>query len=747
MYRVQVTSIRASGNSGGVIFAGDLLEDAGRLKAGEKVTVIADYTIIESGFKLLKGEVWKVEGSLKLVDVSHGDITRREPTVCAKCLVIDRPTGNAIIDFLASNPKFAGIGRTKARRLWERFGESLPDVIASGRTSELEEILAPESARILVGVFEQYDVMQSLMSMELKGIPAGIVRGLVNVYGVEAPERIVENPYRLSAFYSSWRDVDAIAQKAFGIEPSDLRRLASAVGEVAVRAFSSGNTAIPERVARQRVADLVGDEYVNAALLAAHDDSSVVWDGANFYSPGAWVMEQSCARRIASLVRGEEPSSQMPLSASSIATVCIDNVIEQFENAAGFSLAPEQKQAVAISSMSNFSLILGGAGVGKTTVLQCVFAALEAIDPMITIYQLALAGRAAQRMTEATGRPAQTIAGFIYHEDSVPANSVVVVDEASMVDLISMYRLLEYLPDGVRVILVGDPVQLPPVGPGLVFHALVGSPSIPQTTLKVVQRQSESSGIPAVASAVRNQKFPEFAPYAGRGTGVSFVQCSESELSARTFEIYADLGGKGEDFDTLIIGATKAGPGGVSEMNRMMHDHFREGDSPVVFTDEVHGRLRWNTLAGETLKLNDLVMYTSNDYELGLRNGSLGRIVGCNSDAAIGEACDVEFDGEVITLSPQNLEHLTLAYAITVHKSQGSQARRVIMPIRTSRLLDQSLLYTGITRGVEQVVLVGDIDAALSAVQRPAAITNRKVGIHAAIASAFASDATEGAAA
>jgi exodeoxyribonuclease V alpha subunit len=193
------------------------------------------------------------------------------------------------------------------------------------------------------------------------------------------------------------------------------------------------------------------------------------------------------------------------------------------EKLAGITLTDEQRKAVLTSATSNISMILGGAGTGKTTALAALYATLEEVQPGLPIFQLALAGRAAKRISEATGRDAITIAGFLLKEE-IPGGCSVVIDEMSMVDIILMYRLLKKIPQTARIVLVGDPSQLPPIGPGLVLHTLAGNPSIPQVELKTVKRQTKASGIPAVAEAIRYQRKPMWARYEGFGSGVSFVE-------------------------------------------------------------------------------------------------------------------------------------------------------------------------------------------------------------------------------
>ena len=201
-------------------------------------------------------------------------------------------------------------------------------------------------------------------------------------------------------------------------------------------------------------------------------------------------------------------------------------------------------------------------------------------------------------VAKATQREAMTIAGFLagIEPGSIEIGSAVVVDEVSMVDVILMYRLLRHIPSGVRLILVGDPSQLPPIGPGLVLHALAELPSIPQTELKVVKRQSSASGIPQVAAAIRAHQVPAWVEYQGKGSGVSFVPCDDARLEDTVQAIYEDLGGNGTDYAVQILSITNANLGGVKNLNVALHNRYQADGEVVMALDAEYGNVAANTL-------------------------------------------------------------------------------------------------------------------------------------------------------
>jgi exodeoxyribonuclease V alpha subunit len=353
---------------------------------------------------------------------------------------------------------------------------------------------------------------------------------------------------------------------------------------------------------------------------------------------------------------------------------------------------------------SPLSLLLGGAGVGKTVVLGVILGVAESMH--LASVQVALAGRAAKRMAEATGRPAMTIARLLMAlkngQLELPSSTLLIVDEASMLDLPTTYRLLHYLPDGLRILLVGDRAQLPPIGFGLVFHRLVDVPRVPRTVLLQVHRQPDATGIPAVANAIRQHTVPSLPRFDGTRAAVSFLECEPDEIQDALRAIAECWTGE----DWRIICATKSGAGGIDATNRCMHARNPNADEDDEYA------------------VGDPVIHLSNDYERGLMNGSLGCVVETRATGAMA----VDFEGERHSFEPNEVaERLALAYAVSCHKAQGSQFDRVAVVVTPSRILDHSLIYTAITRAVKQVVLVGSKAVFTRAVAEPPYAHNRQV--------------------
>lgn len=718
-----IKSIISRGKIGGVIMAGSSPD-------GFRYVVQCDWQLVPDASLPSKGQRWLVNGPVEVRKIFVNGFSRHEHQINAERAELLRPSGENIIAWITENPQIRGVGQVKARKLYDRFGPELLNLIEQKDIADLTTIVTEEAAQLICHAFEQHNVGEVLLWLDQMGIKRSIGQKVISCYGDKARVKVKSNPYLLISFEAKWKIVDGIAMTRFGISENDPRRLEAAVEEALYRGLQNGHTCLPENNLRQAVKRLLlKNDLVDLAL--EQGESTQYRKILDRYQPiGTYLIEQQVAQRLHRIIEGESEQQASIFKTDSINQKDIDAAIEQYEQSQGFELSLEQRQAVECSVAAKASLILGGAGTGKTTVLKALYESIEAISPNTAIYQVALAGRAAQRMSEATGRDSMTIAAFLQsvEETMLGEGTLIVVDEVSMVDVILFYRLLAHIPPGTRLVLVGDPSQLPPIGPGLVLHALEGHPAIPQTELKAVKRQSKASGIPLVAASVRAHQLPEFAPFDGIGNGVSMVECRERDLNTAVQSLYRQLGGTGGDYSVQILSTTRTGNGGVQHINQLFRDHLQLNAEPVYAYSQEFGRVQGMTLERVLLSVGDLVMFTKNDYTIDLRNGSLGRIVSAlpvNNEQS--DCCVVDFEGVEIALKSHQLEALTHSYSITVHKSQGSQFTRVIVPIRESRLLDQTLIYTAITRGVDQVVLVGDRKAAEAAIIAPASAAGRNV--------------------
>lgn len=287
------------------------------------------------------------------------------------------------------------------------------------------------------------------------------------------------------------------------------------------------------------------------------------------------------------------------------------------------------------------------------------------------------------------------------------------------------HRLVMAMPAGCRLLMVGDTAQLPPINMGLVFHKLARLPEI-AVTLMTVRRQEGSTGIPAVAAVIRTGAIPELPPYRGRGDGVSFLPAPDAALKDAVLRVASDLGG----FETkrrslqILSAVNRRHQASVRALNMHFHqEHLaRVATGEDVLSQVVKGRL------GQQFTAGDPVMHLKNNYKIGLFNGSLGWVV--SVDAEVGRVL-VDFDEVMYEFAGDGLLDLTLAYALTCHKAQGSEAERIIVPLFPNSLLDPSWIYTAVTRAERQVVLVGDINVLKEAMSRVPAWERRRVGFFA----------------
>jgi exodeoxyribonuclease V alpha subunit len=745
--RLRVTSIGEFPSGGGVIFRG-ISEDK------KLYCVLCNYKLVPSPSLVVKGQSWLVAGPGKATErVTDSGFRLRETTITATAATLTQPADENLIEWIAKRTDAKGVGPVKAKTLCERFGAALRAHLERKNIEALSEVISSDAAQVLCNAYMTDNVGATLIWLDQVPIEHRLGMKIVDFYKGDARAKIKANPYVLTPFAVDWEVVDSLATNRLNVPLDDPRRLEGAVEEALYRGMKKGHTCLPEQEVRVRLRRLLKDDLVlvDKALISGHTTQYREIDGF-CQAEGLYKIESYIATRLLEMVAGEERRGQTGLFSQLIHTPTpVGQVIREYEVEQGqrlkspFMLNTEQRTAIHICTGNELSLILGGAGTGKTTTLQCLYRVLRAQCPGVDIYQLALAGLASNRMKEATGHEAMTIAAFLarFETSDIAIGSVIVVDEASMLDILLMYRLLQRLPQGVRLVLVGDPPQLPPIGPGLVLHALAGNPIIPQTTLVEVKRQSQESGIPKVADAIRKHESPRWDEYHGTPVqktpkarmqtglfdrGVQFIRCGSEDLDATTIKIYEELGGSGLDHSVQVLAVLKNGKGGSHNLNQLMHEKYRKTSKAVMYRANQLGPVCATTLRRVPLCVGDLLMFTENDYELDLRNGSLGRIVEALTVGAVDEpCCSVEFAGRSYLFNSTQLERVAHAYALTVHKGQGSQFNTVVLPVRKSNLLDHSMIYTAITRGVQQVVLIGDHDAAMAAIQRPANATHRHV--------------------
>lgn len=725
---IRVTGIRSQNprGFGGAIFTGVPVADDGAVTDARQYLVVRASAVVLAGCKVEKGQWWQVTGDLTERAVQVDGVHLVERQVDAATALLARPSGEHLVAFIAHNAAFEGFGTVKARRLWDHFGEKLYLLLDAGDHASLSTVLAPDAAQRLVAAWSLQGDARTLQWLQARGFDVRIGRKVLAFFGANAAKKIEEDPYRLLSFAGGWSAVDKLATGEFGVSFDDERRLLGAIEEACYRLFAYGNTAMLSSELSDVVSRLLGRppagvrwvDLVSRALSAGLGNGSFVKGEHGLQPLGALVMERQVARTIYQRLR----LGEAPLASPAV----VDAVIARAFTSEGVELNLEQRQALHAAATRAFVCITGGAGVGKTTVLKTLYQLLDLCQ--VKVVQVALAGRAAKRMQEATGRPASTIASFLKSDavESMEGITVLVVDEASMVDIITMSRLCQALPPHVRLVLVGDPHQLMPVGPGLVLHAVQSVSAVPNVELKTVKRYG--GRIAAAAAAVRGGKWLELGKDSSEP--IAFLPCPDNQVADLVVELLAlDLK------NTQVLAPLRGGIAGTKRLNELCQQRFTR-DAPAVkcWNEE----FQTEELCG--IHEGDVVLCTRNLWAKGLQNGSLGRVVEVEAvpkrlvdedGNEIGLALAwIEWDdGERRSLTVDMLDDVELGYAVTVHKAQGSQWPRIVVPVTESRMLDRTLLYTAITRAQKQVLLVGDVGAARRAVAAPPRASERRVAL------------------
>jgi len=710
---VRVTRVRVQSDAAGVIFYGHQVGPNGEISDLEEDITVRLHQHAAAGVKVCEGQRWSVSGQFSYREfITATGFRRREKTIDVPrgCAELVRPSGRHIRDYISRHSDLPRIGTVTADLLWDKFGQGLYDVLDEGDYQALVDAISPEKAAMLIEVWQRDNLSETIQWLAKHDVDPKVGRRLVQIHGAESRKRVEEDCYRLLSYAARWQEVDALAT-ALGVAPDDPRRQAAACEQVIYAQFTKGHTVVPKKTFAQGIKYLLkpdgssSSKVVQAAVLHAGSTGRVLFDCVgNAYGIGPTILERQVAQAFAALRNLKEETP-----------VHVGENIAAAERRDGFPWHDAQRKAVAVAAENRVAVITGGAGCGKTTVLKVV---CEVLDQQgYDVVQLALAGKAVRRMMDATGRKAQTIASFIKAQDEEniqrwrDSKRALVIDEASMVDVISFAAVARSFTDTCKLIITGDPHQLPPVGPGLVLHALT-SGVVPHVELDVGNRFGTE--IAKVANSVRDGELPDLA-------GNSSVRLIEPRTSDDFANIATSLFML-EASDTIVLCGTKSE---ARAINQQIQQRTTWTNTPVTIWNH-----QYDTRQDLGFRLNDPVICIRNRWDLGLQNGSIGRIVGIDridQDDVTGTiAWD---DGEERAFDLKLLADLSLAYALTVHKSQGSQWGRVIVVVNEGPLLDRSFVYTAITRAQKEVTLIGQRSAIESTIKQPKAADRRHVAI------------------
>jgi exodeoxyribonuclease V alpha subunit len=597
-----------------------------------------------------------------------------------------------------------GIGPELAERLVARFGAETLTVMDQEmeRLQEVPGIGPKRLGQIRQAWKSQKDFREGLIFLQGLGVSLTFATKIFQHYGDQALEVVTTNPYQAALDIQGlgFLTADRLARR-LNLDPETPARLAAGLLYVLDEMAGDGHVYVPREVLVHQARELlqVPPESLDAPLHALNREGRVVVQdmdrGPGVYKRAAWVAETGVAQTLGKILT--TPAAPPPLY--------LEARLAQVQKDRGLELSPEQARAVTASLNDKVLIITGGPGTGKTTIVSLILDLYRVLGERVLL--MAPTGRAAKRLSEATGAEATTIhralefspqTGGFKRGPAEPLNAdMVIVDETSMVDVFLMYHLLRAVPLTARLILVGDANQLPSVGPGNILKDLIASQTIPVVRLTQIYRQAQESLIVLNAHRINQGEFPALPGKFGTGDFVFLDMEEPGALKRRLMELVGDYLPRHYGFDAAreiqVITPMHRGPLGVQVLNQELQN--RLNPSRVTYS--------WG---GRTYRPGDKVMQLRNNYLKEVFNGDIGQVCGFSPDT---RQLQVEFDGRVVIYDPGEADELTLAYAITVHKAQGSEFLAVVLVLTTQHylLLQRNLLYTALTRGRRLVVIMG----------------------------------------
>ncbi len=649
------------------------------------------------------------------------------PQFAAQTIVSMAPSSAEGIEKYLSSGRVKGIGPEFARKLVDAFGEKTLEVIEREpwRLRHLKGIGPKRIEGLIKGMADHRVIQELMVFLHTHGLGASRAARIYKIYGENAIHRVKENPYRLAIDIDGigFKIADDLARKLGIPHDSDVRARAGVrhtLNEAALR----GHCALPLDGLTDKTKRLLNipEETVSAAIRHEVFEKALIQEQVDeeihIFLPRYYHAERGVARHIHRLRAGDALMS----------TSDAERIVLAVEAEGGITLASAQRQAVVAGLTNKFAVITGGPGVGKTTVIKTLLDA--AMRRRITLSLSAPTGRASKRMAEATGRDASTIhrllepssEGFRHNEHNPLELDLLVLDEFPMVDVSLAYALLRAVPDHACVILVGDCDQLPSVGPGAVMRDIIASDAIPVVELTEIFRQGLGSRIVVNAHRIIHGQLP-LTQTPGEATDFYFFNIggpeSEEEdpngeivqriqdkiLEAVTIKIPQKFGFDPVE-DIQLLTPIHRGLLGTQALNEALQSNLNSPADP----SQVLRRF------GQGYAVGDKVIQLRNDYDREVFNGDVGRICRVNTKD---EILHVLIDGREVAYESGELDELSLAYAMTIHKSQGSEYPCVVLPLSLQHtiMLERQLLYTGVTRGKSLVVLIGQQKALQRAVK------------------------------
>jgi exodeoxyribonuclease V alpha subunit len=661
-------------------------------------------TVVGSFMAPMPGEILKMQGEW----TNHPKFGEQFKVVHYKSLV---PASVAGIEKYLGSGLIKGIGPVMAKRIVKKFEKETLDVIEQEveKLSGVDGIGSKRIEMIKKAWADQKEIRQVMIFLQSHGVSSAYATKIFKTYGNESIEVVQENPYRLATdiFGIGFLTADRIAEKLGFAKDSELRAEAGIL-YVLHQLADEGHVYYPFQPLVNKCQEIleVDQEILSRALTSLKAEKKIVIDDLQeeeskadyqaVYLAKFHLSETNSAARLKALISA--PKSIRPIDP--------DKALKWVQKQLDITLASKQMEAVRQAVTDKVLVITGGPGTGKTTIVNAILKIF--VKSGVKLLLAAPTGRAAKRMSEATGHEAKTIhrlleysirkGGFQKNDQTPLKCDLLIVDEASMIDTILMHHLLKAIPPKATFILVGDVNQLPSVGAGNVLHDIIASGAVPVMELNEIFRQARESLIIVNAHKINQGLMPAFKPSDRKLADFYFIEQEEPEkVLGIILELVKERIPTRFGFDPIdeiqVLTPMHKGMVGAGNLNLELQNALNPGPDSL-------------SRGGKNFRINDKVMQVQNDYEKGVFNGDLGRIVRINLEA---QEVTIDFDGKKVPYDYPDLDEVVLAYAISIHKSQGSEYPAVVIPVLTQHyvLLQRNLIYTAVTRGKKLVVMVG----------------------------------------